>query len=266
MVGLDGKKLWELIITDAAGTFEHVEAIPNSLVNSRELRRRVQAVIDAAPKKPSTIRFFRSQMFNMINIALSEISVLVSPSRKTYALYQVIRDRERVYKEMPGFQESLTKSTSFMGIELQVPKPLPDELRCESFAFGNFPLGQLESFFEEADPKDYFGESCLVDPGLPKDLMVPGMIIFSKRASALSAWISGIELAFVKATLERQEVVFECGLNTVYKFAQITEDLKQDVRAFLKGKEATSGVHFMAVQTDAESDEVDGMWLLCESV
>lgn len=267
VVGSDGKKLWELIITDADAKFEHIEAIPNSLVNSRELRRRVQAVIDNASRKPRTIRFFRSQMFNMIQIALTEIDVQVSPSRKTYALFLLLKDREEnVYKTMPGFQAALSRqAASFTGIELSLPQRLPDALRCDSFAFGTFPLGQLESFFADADSGDYFGDRCLVDSALPKDTLIPGLIIFSKRAKALSAWISGTELAFVKGVLERQEVVFECSLSTVYKFAQITEDLKQDVRGFEKLKQAGQGIHFLAVQESEESEEVEGMWLLCEA-
>ena len=39
--GPDGKKLWELLVTDAQGTFQHVEAVPSNCVNSRELRARV---------------------------------------------------------------------------------------------------------------------------------------------------------------------------------------------------------------------------------
>ena len=41
--GPDGKKLWELLVTDAQGTFQHVEAVPSNCVNSRELRSRVHS-------------------------------------------------------------------------------------------------------------------------------------------------------------------------------------------------------------------------------
>lgn len=267
VVGLDGKKLWELIITDSQGAFEHVEVIPNSMVNSRELRQRIKAVVEEAPVKPKTIRFFRVQMFNMIQIALSEIDVKVIPSRKTYALYQLIKEREEnVYRKMPGFQESLSRQAAkFQGIELAVTRRLPDALRCESFAFGSFPLGQLEEFFNTANPKDYFGDRCLVDATVPKDILVPGMVVFSRRAYPLAAWMGGIELAFIKATMEKQEIVLECGVNITYKFAQITEDLKDDARTFQTSKGKTAGLHFLAVQTSAEAEEIDGMWLLCES-
>jgi hypothetical protein len=84
--GADGKKLWELLITDGANSFRHVEAVPSNCVNSRELRSRVQRLIDEAEVRPSTIRFFRSQMKNMISIALNELpDVACKPSRVTCA-------------------------------------------------------------------------------------------------------------------------------------------------------------------------------------
>lgn len=105
--GADGKKLWELLVTDGAGTFRHVEAVPSNCVNSRELRTRVQRLIDDADVRPTTIRFFRAQMKNMITIALSELSdVACKPSRVTYALYDWLDERERdVYPGMPGYRK-----------------------------------------------------------------------------------------------------------------------------------------------------------------
>lgn len=268
VVGLDGKKLWELIITDATGNFEFVEAVPNTMVNSRELRKRIQSAIDSAPRKPTTVRFFRQQMLNMIQIALSEIDVTVLPSRKTYALYKLLKQREtKVYRNMPGYKKSLEQTASvsaFTPINFTLAKRLPDALRCEQFAFGNFPLAQLEQFFREADPSDFFGNCCLVDEDLSGDTLIPGLIVFSKRAPALSAWISGADLAFIKVMSERREVVLECGLNSVYRFAQILDGLKEDVRTFQKLKEASSGLHFLAVQKSADSEEIDGMWVMSE--
>ena len=90
--GADGKKLWELLVTDGDNSFRHVEAVPSNCVNSRELRSRVQRLIDEAETRPSTIRFFRTQMKNMISIALGELpDVACKPSRVTYALYDWVR-------------------------------------------------------------------------------------------------------------------------------------------------------------------------------
>lgn len=268
VVGADGKKLWELVITDASGAFEHVEVIPNSLVNSRELRARVQAVIDDAPIKPLVVRFFRTQMLNMITIALSGIDVQARPSRRTYALFQLIKERERnVYPKMPGYKESLAQQpATFLGVDLSMSERLPDALRCDKFAFASLPLSQLEEFFEGADPNDFFGDACLIDEEIPKDAMVPGMIVFSKRSKAIAGWMSGLELAFIKAILSKQELTLECGLTTRYLFAGIDDTIKAEARAFQKGKEAVGGLHFLAVQKSEDTDDVDGFWLLTEAM
>jgi hypothetical protein len=63
----------------------------------------VEEAIEDSEVKPSTIRFFRGAMFNMINIALGEVDVIAKPSRATYALAQWIEERNRdVYPKMEG--------------------------------------------------------------------------------------------------------------------------------------------------------------------
>lgn len=100
---VDGKKLWEVLITDSTGEFRVCEALPSNRVNSRELRRVVEEAIEEAEVKPNTIRFFRGAMFNMINIALSEVEVVARPSRCTFALASWLEERNRdVYPKMEG--------------------------------------------------------------------------------------------------------------------------------------------------------------------
>ena len=40
-------------------------------------------------------------------------------------------------------------------------------------------------------------------------MMVPGIAIFSKRSAAIAAWLTGVDLAFVKAVLESREILLE---------------------------------------------------------
>jgi len=61
-----GKKLWEVLLTDSTGSFKYLKALPSNQVNSRELRKVVEEVMDKAEVKPTTIRFFRGAMFNMV--------------------------------------------------------------------------------------------------------------------------------------------------------------------------------------------------------
>ncbi len=266
VMGMDGKKLWELIITDTTGSFEHVEAIPNSLVNSRHLKERIQAVIESAPVKPTIIRFFRMQMRNMISIALSDLDVQIRPSRRTYALLQAIKYREQnVYPQMPGFKASLmNQPASFAGPDLTMAQRLPDALRCDSFSFASFPLDQLQDFFETANPKEYFGEQCLVDPNVATNALIPGLVIYSTRAPAIAGWMSGVELAAVQAKLDKQEIILECGLDTRYKFGAVTRDIREEAKSFQANKTSVEGLHFLAVQKSEDSDEIDGLWLLCD--
>lgn len=63
---VNGKKLWEVLLTDSNGSFKYRKALPSNQVNSRELRKVVEQVMDDAEVKPTTIRFFRGAMFNMV--------------------------------------------------------------------------------------------------------------------------------------------------------------------------------------------------------
>ena len=64
-------------------------------VNSKELRRVVEEAIEEADVKPNIVRFFRGAMFNMINIALSEVDVVAKPSRCTFSLAGWLEERNR---------------------------------------------------------------------------------------------------------------------------------------------------------------------------
>jgi hypothetical protein len=98
-----GKKLWEVLITDSAGSFRFLKTLPSNQVNSKELRKTVEDLMEQMDVKPSTIRFFRGAMFNMINIAMSDLDVVGKPSRCTFALAQWLEERNRnVYPKMEG--------------------------------------------------------------------------------------------------------------------------------------------------------------------
>ena len=100
-----GKKLWEVLITDSTASFRFCKTLPSNKVNSKELRQAVEDLMEDPniDTKPSTIRFFRGAMFNMINIALSELDVVGRPSRCTNSIAQWLEERHRdVYPNMEG--------------------------------------------------------------------------------------------------------------------------------------------------------------------
>lgn len=59
VLGEDGRKLWELLITDSQSDFKFIKTIPSNVVNSRNLRKAVEEVIELSPVRPKTIRFFQ---------------------------------------------------------------------------------------------------------------------------------------------------------------------------------------------------------------
>ena len=98
-----GKKLWEVLITDRTGSFRFVKVLPSNQVNSKEVRKTVEGLMEQIDVKPTTIRFFRGAMFNMLNIALSELDVVGRPSRCTFSLANWLEERHRaVYPKMEG--------------------------------------------------------------------------------------------------------------------------------------------------------------------
>ena len=100
-----GKKLWEVLITDSTGSFRFCKTLPSNNVNSKVLRQTVEDLMEDAniDTKPSTIRFFRGAMFNMINIALSELDIVGRPSRCTNSIAGWLEERHRdVYPNMEG--------------------------------------------------------------------------------------------------------------------------------------------------------------------
>jgi hypothetical protein len=259
--GPDGKKLWELLVIDDTGSFQHVETVPSNCVNSRELRSRVQRLIADAPVQPTTIRFFRAQMQNMITIALKDLpNVDLRPSRRTYTLCEFIEDRERnVYSQLPGYRKPRPEPEG-----LKLAGRLPDNLRGEKYAVATLPYCEFSPGGSVTGENIGFGALCSAPAGvLPPDSMVAGVVIFSKRAEAIAAYLSSLELAFVSARLDSRELHVEVDLDTQYLLARLrTPTQVLEAESLEKQKFAARGLHFLAIQTGPEAEQPEGFWLL----
>jgi hypothetical protein len=209
-VVVGGKKLWELLITDATGQFRHVAPIPANKVNSREVRAIVASVIEDAPVRPKQIRFFRRAMFNMLNIALKDVApnVALKPSRSTYALYSWLDEREaEVYPKMKGYKPAAAAGGNFL--DINTPQKLPDAMRADQFAFVSLPLSEVMAGGDIDDENIGAGKLCPVPAGLDPDAMLSGVLFITKRAENLAMWLAGSELSHLKADLKRRELVME---------------------------------------------------------
>lgn len=258
----DGKKLWEVLITDANGSFRYLKTVPNNLVNSRNLRKIVEEVVEESPVRPTSIRFFRNQMMNMITIALNNLDVEVKPSRRVYNLYQWISEREReIYPSYDGYNKQLKQQT-ILDYDIRQPDRLPDVCKAESYAFVALPA---EAFHDGDVNKDNIkrGRLCPVDE-MPKEGWIHGITLFSKRAEAVAAWMNGLEMAHLQANLLSRELMLNTDISTQFIVAPLLDAQRREAQIFEKGKTTSEGFHFISVQESPESEDVEGFWLMRE--
>lgn len=262
---VDGKKLWEVLITDSTGSFRVCEALPSNRVNSRELRRIVENTIDNSSVKPTAIRFFRGAMFNMINIALSEIEVVARPSRCTFALANWLEERNKdVYPQMEGYKPTMASSDIGGGfLDVRTPVKLPDALRGEKYAFVSLPLSEFKEGGGVNAETIGVGKICPVNDDLPGDAFVSGVVILTPRAKALAAWLAGTEVCSIKCDLRKRIMIMEADISTQYLVARLNDVQRAEGAAFEEGKDQLGGLHFISVQKD-EDDDPAGFWLLKE--
>lgn len=260
VIGDDGKKLWEVLITDNRGSFKYLKPLPSNVVNSRNLRKVVEDLIEVSPVRPKIIRFFRNQMYNMITIALSNLDMDIKPSRRTHNLFMWLQERERnVYPKMSGYNPQLRQQT-LLDYDVTQPDKLPDVLKAQSYAFVALPA---EVFWDGQvnDENVNRGKLCPLKD-LPKTGWIHGITLFSKRSDAIAAWMSGLEITYIRADLLSRELMIHCDISTQYILDTILDPQKKEAQIFEKGKVEASGYHFISVQPSPDSEEVDGFWLL----
>ena len=263
------KKLWEVLIcespldvrTQPDSLFRYSQFCSNTEVNSVWLRAALEKAIAQAPQPPDRVRFFRRQMNNMITKACADAGISAAPSRRTLSLNQWIQERmTRVYPAMENYQVVANPSVILPAVPAQT---LPDALLGERWAFVTLEtsafaeMPEWEIGFSESFPPEMFD--------LAPDMPIPGLIIFSSRALPLAAWMSGLELAFLRFNQSPPQLVLETGANDSWILANLpTAELQAEVKGFEDKKRAANQVHFVAVQADHNSDAFAGFWLMQE--
>ena len=261
VMGDDNKKLWEVLITDSGkGTFRYLKTLSSNLVNSRNLRKIVEDLMEEAPVRPTKIRFFRNQMFNMITIALSTLDVEVKPSRRTHNLFMWLDEREQsVYPKMPGFNPQLRQQT-ILDYDVSQPDRLPDVLKAESYAFVALPAEVFWNGEVNAENINR-GRLCPIRE-MPKTGWIHGITLFSKRAEAVASWMNGLEIASLRGDLLTRELMLNTDISTQFVVAPLLEAQKREAQIFEKGKSDAAGYHFLSVQSSPDAEDVQGFWLL----
>jgi hypothetical protein len=267
------KKVWEVLVCESPlntrqstdSLFQYASWCPNQQVNSIWLREALEEAIKQRQQTPEKIRFFRRQMSNLITKACSELGIPAQASRRTYTLERWLQQRiQDFYPNQPGYQASAAAS-SFVQYEPQEPVALPDALQYDKWAFVTLEASAFEEMDEwEIDFTEAFPLSMLE---LAPDTRIPGIIVFSSRATPVAGWMSGLELAFVRfesgSTTNR--LLLETGANDSWILAIIRNpETLAEAKGFEAVKEKANGVHFLAVQSSPTSEAFAGFWLLQE--
>ncbi|NBO31047.1 MAG: DUF1092 family protein [Cyanobacteria bacterium WB6_1B_304] len=268
------KKVWELVICESEldstplHGFRYTEFCPGTQVNSIWLQSALANAIQQAPHPPDRIRFFRRQMFNMISKACSDLGIPAAISRRTHTLSRWLNERHSdFYPNQPGYQPSQNPSVQF---EVPIAQPLPDALIGERWAFVNLEVGD---FVEMGDWSIDFGERFSLTPlGMNPQTKIPGLIVFSRRALPIAAWLSGLELAYLEVEtisnsgdqgVASTRLVLETGMSDRWIMASFNDSPTQlEAKRFESAKASANQVHFLALQTHPEAQSFTGFWML----
>ncbi|MEL6578707.1 MAG: Tab2/Atab2 family RNA-binding protein [Cyanobacteria bacterium J06621_12] len=268
-----GKKLWEVLICESPNSidrdpdtlFKYAQYCSNTSVNSLWLREAIERAIAEAEIAPKKIRFFRRQMNNMIVKACEDAGINPVPSRRTYALNRWLSDRMvDFYPQESGFDQKTANTASVQYPPLNAIS-LPDAVKGDRGDKWTFVSLAATDFNDMEDWDIAFQESfalSLLD--IKPDTAIPGLIIYSPRATPLAAWMSGLEMGYLQLEkTSRPQLRLETGLSDSWTLINLTneETLKQAAE-FKAAKQKANGVHFLAVQSDPNSEAFAGFWLL----
>jgi hypothetical protein len=198
----------------------------------------------------------------MITKACEDLDIPAACSRRTLALSLWLEERmQEVYPAEPGYQPVVNPSVQFIP---ETPVALPDALIGEKWTFVSLPIAA----FDEMSEWDIgFGEAFgLPMTRLAPETQIPGLIIYSSRATALAGWMSGLELAFLKFDSgPPARLVLDTGANDRWILANLRDAAtEREAKAFEAAKKQAKKVHFLAIQSNPESESFAGFWLLHE--
>jgi RNA-binding protein Tab2/Atab2 len=162
-----------------------------------------------------------------------------------------------------SYKATMVGSSGPSFLDVRTPVKLPDSLRGEQYAFVGLPLAEFFPGGDISQDNVGVGKLCPLDPNLPADAFVQGVVILTQRATALASWLAGTEVVALTCDLRKRQLIMETDIDTQYLVARLDDVQRLEGAAFEQGKDALNGLHFISVQQDDESDPA-GFWLLRE--
>jgi len=263
----DGKKRWELLISSSPDLtegppFRWEKRCPAGEVNSVWLLEALKEALEEATKQgwdnPLRLRCWRTSMKSMVKRAAIELDLEVISSRRTYALFDWLDEREKnLYPNQDGYMAGpLAPPPSPI---LNQPIPLPEAVRGDAWAWASLPLALLR---EAKEWPIEFGGLLPVDSSNNGEVPIPGLRIFSKaRALALAGWLGGLEP--VRLVIEGKQLLLEAGQDDRWLVTDLGKEIADTAQQELaNSKNKAGGLQFIAIQTTPEEQLFTGFWML----
>ena len=262
------KKLWEVLICDSHRNLEYAKFCHGSEANARWLATALEEALSSFKEKdpdfiePEKVRFFRRPMSTIISRACDTVNLNAQPSRRTFAIYTWLEERHRsFYPEQEGYQPLMPAPAAF---EPATPQALPQTLVGDGWGFVSLQKKDLEDIGEW--PITFQDDIPPALRDLDDDTVIPGLVIYSKRAIPLAGWMNGFELgAIAFSKRPKAQLILETGISERWIIANLSNSaLSKEAEAFEEQKQAANQLHFIAVQSDPNTESFAGFWILQE--
>jgi RNA-binding protein Tab2/Atab2 len=259
LVDADGKRVWELLVCNPDRALRSVVRCIQKEATRAFVIAHLEEVMTAWEEQPDQVRLMRTSAF--VEQACLQMGIPSRVSLRTFALRQWVTTREKtVYPQETGYQNTTVLNPTMIGTALQ---PAPDALLAERWAFVSVPQAE----FTDLTVPD-FGDIFPVT--LATDGVVPGLVLFSRRALPLAAWMQGVEpTALYYVGGERPGLVLEVGAGDRWLMARFSakySGLDREGELFEQQKIGSKGFHFLAIQSTEENTEPIGVWTLWSPV
>jgi len=266
----NNKKVWELLICDRERQFEWVRECPSNEVNSEWLAKQLTECVETTGQTPIKIRFFRPSMTNIIIRGCTLAGITGQASRRVFTMSSWLAERmASIYPNREGFQAVDPNPLPLKVLAAQDPKPIPDALMGESWILVSLKAGD----FAEASEWSMDFSELLDISHLDPETIVSGIIIISSRATALAAWMSGVDPVFIKFERllgDRTQMQLEASADARWVLANLQAPKDKNAiaqgAAFERSKQNSQGFHFLAVQNKPEEEHFAGFWMLKEVI
>jgi hypothetical protein len=197
-------------------------------------------------------------MRTMVQRAASELGLEMVPSRRTYALFDWIAEREQdLYPKEEGYMAGpLAPPPAPVSTP---PRPLPESVRGDAWNWAELPASALR---DAAEWPIGFRSLLPVPSSINDDQVIPGLRLFSQtRGLALAGLLGGIEP--VRLRVSGTQLLLEAGQDDCWLVSDLSSDEAKHVSALMKqASEHADGLQFIAVQTSPEAERFEGFWML----